>query len=120
MLERDPQNQAVTDARVVQHLVLLGARAPSKAEEQAIAALARGQASPGQQKMGLKYALELGGAGALAFDPANERLSAFRAGSQALAQVIANIAGAAWLSFRETSVGAETDVTEQEGRSRGS
>lgn len=115
MLVRD-DNGRVDDARVVDHLELLGARAPSKVEEQSLKALARGSASAGQQKIAIKYVLEVGGAGRIMFEPTSDRLSAFRAGSQTLAQLIANIAGASWLSFRETTDGAEVD---QEGQDRG-
>lgn len=99
MLKRDPEDHVV-DARVAQHLAQLGARGPDLAEEQALRALARGLASPGQQKLALRYALELGGAAALVFEPASDRLTTFRLGSQALAQTLATVAGGAWVSFR--------------------
>lgn len=117
MLARDETSGRLNDPRVNDHLELLGARAPSKSEEMALKALARGTASAGQQKMAIKYILEGGGAGRIMFEPSNDRLSAFRAGSQTLSQLIANIAGAAWLSFRETSDSAEHDM--EKGTERG-
>lgn len=102
MLQRDLKG-APNEARITALLSALSARAPSIAEEQALRALSRGLATPGQQKMALRYALDLGGAGDLMFHRDNERITAFRLGSQALVQAIATIAGAAWVSFRADS-----------------
>ena len=99
MIERDP-NKKVVDPSVSAHLALLGARDPTEGEERALRALARGQASEGQQKLALRFMLSAGGAATLCFDARNERLSAFRQGSQAWAQALATIAGASWIVFR--------------------
>lgn len=99
MLQRDA-NKRVIDTRVAGHLTALGARGPSEAEESSLRALARGSASAGQQKMALRYVLELAGAGDLVFAPDNERLTAFRLGSQAAAQALATIAGGVLFAFR--------------------
>lgn len=112
MLARDPHGNA-DDPRISDYLALLGARGPSKSEEQAIRAVARGVASAGQQKIAFRYALEeLGGAARISFEPESERVSAFRSGSQAAAQILAITAGAAWVSFRNDS--AEIDMSEPE------
>ncbi len=117
MLARDATGK-LADPRVIALLSALAAREPSKAEEMALRACARGHGSSGQQKMAMKYALELGGAGDLMFDPASERVTSFRLGSQAVAQTLAALAGAAWLSFREQSDGAEADMSEGAERGR--
>lgn len=107
MLARNTDG-AVTDPRVIAILAALAGRAPSIAEEHSMRALARGHASAGQQKIALRYLLELGGAGDLMFC-GDERTTSFRLGSQALTQVLATIAGGAWLSFAGPSEEDEDD-----------
>lgn len=99
MLKRDA-NKQVIDERVSAHLSALGAPGPSESEELALRALAIGTASAGQQKIAWRYILGLGGAGALMFNAQNERLTAFRLGSQAAAQALSTAGGGAWVVFR--------------------
>lgn len=116
MLARD-DNGRIDSAGVEALLRSLTARQPSKVEEMAVRAFARGNASAGQQRMAFKYLMELGGGADMMFDPLNERLTAFRLGSQAVAQAMCTLAGAAW--FVVPSHGESAEIDQEEGTARG-
>lgn len=108
MLARDESGR-VTEPGLLPLLSALGASAPTKAEEQALRAIARGQASEGQQKIAWAYTMKLGGVSHLMFDSASERVTSFRLGSQAVAQTLAAIAGASWVAFRSEAESTEVE-----------
>ncbi len=96
--ERKPHQDHTIDP-IAPLLLVLGARGPSTQQRQALQHMARGAASPGEQKIAVAYILgELCGVGRSTFD-LDPRVSATKQGAHAVGIAITALADGAVVHF---------------------